>query len=80
MSETLQTFLKHQTDAALPISCSVSPSSPNRYDSNATASDSSDDGDDSEDEGAKKKKAKKARVVKEKKERKPRKEVGGGMG
>lgn len=67
--ETLRSFLKHRTER-------LSPSSPNRYDSNATASDSSDDGDDSEDEGAKKKKAKKARVVKEKKERKPRKEVG----
>lgn len=53
---------------------SLSPSPPNRYDSNASASDSSD-GDDSEDESAKKKKAKKVKVVKEKKERKPRKEV-----
>lgn len=45
----------------------------NRYDSNASASDSSEEGD-SEDESAKKK-AKKVKVVKEKKERKPRKEV-----
>ena len=53
----------------------VSPPPTNRYDSNASASDSSEDGDDSEDESAKKKKVKKAKVVKEKKERKPRKEV-----
>lgn len=51
-----------------------SPAS-NRYDSNASASDSSEEGEDSEDDSAKKKKAKKVKVVKEKKERKPRKEV-----
>lgn len=50
-------------------------SAPNRYDSNASASDSSEEGNESEDEAAKKKKAKKTKVVKEKKERKPRKEV-----
>lgn len=52
----------------------LSPAS-NRYDSNASASDSSEEGEDSEDDSAKKKKAKKVKVVKEKKERKPRKEV-----